>query len=59
MTGDVEAQLIALACSDPPEDHDRWTLRLLADRLVELEVIDAISHVTVGNTLKKTNLNLG
>jgi len=59
MTGDVEAQLIALACSDPPEGFDRWTLRLLADRLVQLEVIDSISHVAVGDTLKKTNLNLG
>lgn len=59
MTGDVEAQLIALACSDPPEGYDQWTLRLLADRLVQLEVIDSISHVTVGSTLKKTNLSLG
>jgi transposase len=59
MTGDVEAQLIALACSDPPEGYDRWTLRLLADRLVTLELVDSISHVAVGDTLKKTNLSLG
>lgn len=59
MTGDVEAHLIALACSDPPEGHDQWTLRLLADGLVELEVVESISHVAVGETLKKTNLNPG
>lgn len=57
--GEVEAHLIALACSDPPEGHDRWTLRLLADRLVKLEVIDSINHVAVGDTLKKMNLSLG
>ena len=59
MTGDVEAQLIALTCSDPPEGHDQWTLRLLADGLVQLEVVESISHVTVGETLKKMNLSLG
>ncbi len=59
MTGDVEAQLIALACSDPPEGYDRWTLRLLADRLVALDLVESISHVAVGDTLKKTNLSLG
>ena len=59
MTGEVEAHLIALACSDPPEGYDRWTLRLLADRLVTLEVVDEISHTAVGKTLKKTNLSLG
>lgn len=57
--GEVEAHLIALACSDPPEGYDRWTLRLLADRLVSLEVIDAISHVAVGEALKKMNLSPG
>ena len=57
--GEVEAHLIALACSDPPEEYDRWTLRLLADKLVALEVIDSISHVAVGEALKKTNLSLG
>jgi hypothetical protein len=51
--------LIALACSDPPEGYDRWTLRLLADRLVTLELEDSISHVAVGTRLKKTNVSLG
>jgi hypothetical protein len=59
MTGDVEAQLIALACSAPPEGYGRWTLRLLADRLVTLDLVESISHVAVGDTLKKTNLSLG
>lgn len=59
ITGEVEAHLIATACSEPPEGHARWTLRLLADRLVELELVDSISHVAVGNALKKTKLSLG
>jgi len=59
MTGDVEAYLIALACSQPPDGYGRWTLRLLADRLVALEVVSAISHTKVGTTLKKMNLSLG
>ena len=54
-----EAAITALACSDPPEGYDRWTLRLLADRLVTIEVIDSISHVAVGNALKKMNSSLG
>ena len=54
ITGEVEAHLIALACSDAPEGRSRWTLRLLADKLVELEIVDSISHVAVGNVLKKT-----
>ena len=57
--GEVEAHLIALVCSEPPEGYDRWTLRLLADRLVRLEVVESISHVAVGTALKKTNLSLG
>jgi hypothetical protein len=57
ITGDVEAKIIAMRCTDPPEGHARWTLRLLADKAVELEIIDAISHVSVGNILKKTNSN--
>jgi transposase len=48
-----QAQLTALACSEPPEGHSRWTLRLLADRLVELRIIDTISHQAVGEQLKK------
>jgi putative transposase len=59
ITGEVEAHLIALACSDPPAGRARWTLRLLADRLVELELIESISHVAVGEVLKKTNSSPG
>ncbi len=53
--GAAEARLIALACSRPPEGRARWTLRLLADRLVELEVFDSVSDETVRRVLKKTN----
>ncbi len=53
--GDVEAQLIAVACSTPPAGQARWSLRLLADELVRLEVVEAISHETVRQTLKKTS----
>lgn len=48
-----EAHLIALACSKPPDGQKRWTLRLLADKLVQLEIVDAISHETVRRTLKR------
>jgi transposase len=57
--GRVEAQLTLLACSDPPEGRSRWTVRLLADRLVELEVVDSISHMSVQRLLKKMKLSLG
>ncbi len=57
--GDVEAKLITLCCSDPPKGYAKWSLRLLADKMVELEYIDYISHVTVGEVLKKTNLSPG
>ena len=53
--GDLEAHLIALRCGDPPEGADRWTLRLLADKLVELEIVPSISHETVRQVLKKTS----
>jgi transposase len=53
ITGEVEAHLIALVCSDPPEDRERWTLRLLADELVALELVESISHVAVREVLKK------
>jgi len=53
--GDFEAHLIALSCSNPPEGFARWSLRLLADRVVELNYIDSISHETVRRVLKKTN----
>lgn len=55
LDGEQEAKLIATACSAPPEGRARWTLRLLADKLVELKVVDSISHETVRQTLKKTN----
>jgi transposase len=55
LDGDAEARLIALACSRPPEGRARWTLRLLAGRLVELEVVEAVSHETVRRTLQKTS----
>ena len=59
VTGDIEAKLTMLACSQPPEGHARWTLRLLANRMIELEYIDYISHVTVRDVLKKTRLSRG
>jgi transposase len=55
LDGAKEAKLIAVACSQPPEGRVRWTLRLLAGRLVELQVVDSISHETVRQTLKKTS----
>jgi len=58
VTGEVEAHVIALACGEPPEGYSKWTLRLLADKTVELGYIDSISHVTVSTILKKTNLSL-
>lgn len=57
--GVEEAQLVAIACSDPPEGRGRWTLQLLADRLVALEIVDRISDQTVRRTLKKTTSNRG
>ena len=53
--GVCEAHLVALTCSPPPEGQKRWTLRLLADKLIELAYIDTISHETVRQVLKKTN----
>ena len=58
MTGDVEARLIALCCSSVPEGYARWTIRLLANKMVELNYIDEISPMTVSRTLKKTNSSL-
>lgn len=57
--GDVEAKLVALCCSDPPEGFSKWSLRMLADKMVELNYVEDISHVTVGAVLKKTNLSPG
>jgi hypothetical protein len=59
LDGAQEARLVALACSAPPEGRLRWTLQLLADKFVELEVVDAIGRECVRTTLKKTNLSLG
>ena len=59
LDGDAEAHLIAIACSDPPAGRNEWSLRLLADRLVELSVVDSVSYMTVSRTLKKTNLSRG
>jgi transposase len=57
--GEEEAYLVALACSEAPEGRCKWTLRLLADKMVELGYVDAVSHTTVRDALKKTKLNLG
>ena len=53
--GDFEAHLIALSCGKPPSGHARWSLRLLADQMVELRYVDSISHETVRSVLKKTS----
>lgn len=53
--GDLEAHLIALRCGDPPEGAKRWTLRLLADKLVELKIVPSISHETIRQAIKKTS----
>jgi len=57
--GDVEAKLVKLCCSEPPSGFAKWSLRLLADKMVELKYIESISYVSVGNVLKKMNLSLG
>lgn len=59
LDGDGEAHLIALACQEPPEGRSRWTLRLLADRMVRLGYVDAVSKDTVSRVLKKTNSSPG
>ena len=56
--GEFEAKLIALACTDAPEGRNRWTVRLLADKIVELKIAPTVSFMTVQNILKKTNLSL-
>jgi transposase len=53
--GDAEAHLVALSCSSPPEGRARWTLRLLADKAVELEIVESVCHETIRQTLKKTS----
>ena len=56
--GRQQAGMTAVACSQPPEGRNRWTLRLLADKMVELEIVNSVSHMTIGRVLKKTNLSL-
>jgi len=56
--GEAEARLIALACSEPPEGYARWTIRLLADKVVEMNIVENAHFNTVGRALKKTNLSL-
>jgi len=56
--GEAEAKLIALACTEPPQGYARWTIRLLAQKVVELNIVDHVHFNTVGRTLKKMNLSL-
>lgn len=58
LDGEAEAKLVAIACGKAPNGRAKWTMRLLADKLVEMEIVESVSHTTVWNTLKKTNLNL-
>ena len=55
----AEAHLVAIACSDPPEGHTRWTLKLLANKMVELDYVDSVAKETIRKTLKKTNSSRG
>jgi hypothetical protein len=56
--GEKEARLIAIACGKPPKGRAKWTMQMLADKLVVLKVVESVSGQTVWRTLKKTNLNL-
>ena len=58
ITGEVEAHIIALACSEPPKGYARWTLHLLAQKAVALNYVDSLSHMSVKRVLKKRNINL-
>ncbi len=53
--GEAEAKLIALSCSSPPEGHARWSIRLLAEKVVEMEIVETVHHNTIGRVLKKTS----
>jgi len=57
--GDVEARLVTLCCSEPPKGYAKWSLRMLADKMVELKYVESISYETVRRVLKKTTLNRG
>ena len=59
LDGVAEAHLMALACTEPPEGYERWTLRLLKDRMIKLLYVENVSHETIRTTLKKKNLSLG
>lgn len=59
LDGEQEAHLVALVCSQPPEDRGRWTLKLLAQKMVELNYVESVAPETIRQTLKKMNLNLG
>ena len=59
VTGEVEARMIQIACSEPPEGTPRWTMNMIAERVVELEIVESISGETVRTTLKKTTSSLG
>jgi transposase len=59
LDGEAEAHLVAMVCGEPPEGHERWTLRLLQKRMVELTYTEAVSHETIRTTLKKMSLSLG
>lgn len=59
LDGEAEAHLIAMACGTPPDGRERWTLRLLASKMVERHYVDDVSYETIRTTLKKTNLSLG
>ena len=58
LSGEERAKVTALACSKPPEGYAKWSLRLLSDRLVELDIVESISHTEVGRILKKMNCSL-
>ena len=59
LDGEAEARLVQLACTDAPDGRERWTMQMLADKLIELEIVETISDETVRTTLKKTNSNPG
>jgi transposase len=59
INGEQEAKIVAFLCTERPEGQERWTMRALTDRLIELEIVDDVSHETVRQVLKKMNLNLG
>ena len=58
LDGETEAKILALACSEPPEGCSRWTVRLLRERIVQLHIVEEISHMTVQRLLKKRNISL-